>query len=97
MALYRCQLERLGAPRWACALGGVVLGLAVIVYLSIISVSLWDRPRTHRWLLPMLWSLGALALALAARSVLAAVRSHHETIAGGPDRPGPSNNRWSGP
>ena len=94
MALYRCQLERLGAPRWACAFGGIVLALAVAIYLSMISVSLWNKPSTPRWLLPLLWSLGVLALALAARSVARALRNDSESGVSGPGRRSPSNNRW---
>jgi hypothetical protein len=97
MALYRCQLERLGAPRWACAIGGVLLGLAAVVYLGVISVSLWNKPSTPRWILPLLWCLGALALALAARSAAAALRSGSESDVSEADRPSPSNNRWRGP
>ena len=98
MAQYRCQLERLAAPRWACAFGGVVLGLAIIVYLSVISVSLWDKPNTPRWMLPLLLGLGVLGVALAARSALASLGNYPDSAsdAGSADRPSPSNNRWKG-
>ena len=96
MTQYRCQLERLGAPRWSCASGGVVLGLIVVIYLGIISVSLWNRPGTPRWALPLLLALGALALALAVRSALAAVRNP-DPGAAGTDPARPSDNRWRGP
>jgi hypothetical protein len=97
MTLYRCQLERLGAPRWACAFGGVVLGLTIVAYLSVISVSLWTKPNTPRWPLALLWGLGVLGVALAARSVLASLRNNPDSDAGSVGRPSPSNNRWRGP
>jgi hypothetical protein len=97
MAQYRCQLERLGAPRWACGVGAIVLALVVVVYIVLITVSLWRKPGTPGWALPLFWSLGALGLALAVRSSLAAFRHYSDPGAAGSRGPAPSNNRWRGP
>jgi heme A synthase len=97
MAQYRCQLERLGAPHWACGVGGMILALAIVVTVVFITVLLWGKPGTPGWALPLFWSLGALGLALAVRSSLGAFRHHSEAGATGSDGPAPSNNRWRGP
>jgi hypothetical protein len=68
VAQYRCQLERLGAPHWACALAGILFALIVIAYVALISVDLWNRAFTPRWVLPLIWILGCLAVALSVRS-----------------------------
>ena len=94
MARYQCQLERLGAPYWACAIGGIILGLFVVVYIAIISISVWRRPGAPGWLLPAVWTLGALAVALIVRSVRAVVRTHSDPGAAKPDGPSPPD--WHG-
>src|SRR5258708_39985525 len=97
MAQYRCQLERLGAPHWACGVGGMILALAIVVYLVLITVSLWGKPGTPGWALPLFWSLGALGLAVAVRSSLEAFRHRSDPGAIRAEGPAPSNNRWRGP
>ena len=84
MTQSRCQLERLGAPKWACALAGIVLGLVVVVYVIVISMSVWGRPGAPVWLLALVWTLGALAIALVGRSVLAMLRSRSDPDANKP-------------
>ena len=97
MPQYRCQLERLGAPHWACATGGIILGLAAAACLVIIANSFWGRTSTPVWFFPLICGLGALAIALAVRSVVTVLRSSSGTGAAGPGEAGPSNNRWRGP
>jgi len=94
---YRCQLERLGAPHWACATAGIILALAAAAYLFVITKAFWGRTSTPVWFFPLICALNALAIVLAVRSVVKVLRSNSNTGAAGPGRAGPSNNRWRGP
>jgi cobalamin biosynthesis protein CobD/CbiB len=97
MTQYRCQLERLGAPHWACAVGGTILALIIVGSAVIISASLSRRPGTPSWALPLIWSLGLVGTVLAVRSVRMAFRSESNSGVEGRGGAGPSNNRWRGP
>jgi tellurite resistance protein TehA-like permease len=97
MIQYRCQLERLGAPHWVCGLGGTIVALIILATAAIISKSLWGVSTTPAWVLPLIWTLAAFAIALAVRSVLSVFRSPSDGGATGPGGAGQSNNRWRGP
>jgi len=75
MSQYRCQLERIGAPYWACGVGGLVLAAIVVLGTIYVSVGLWNQPQRPTWLLALLLALGFLGVSLAVRSALRVLSS----------------------
>jgi hypothetical protein len=97
MAQHRCRLEQLGAPRWSCGLGAILLALIIGTQVARISIAAWRNPFVPHWLLPLVWGLGALGVVLLVRMWLATTRPRAGSGPLGQDPPAPSNNRWRGP
>ena len=79
MAKYRCRLQQLGAPPWACAAAAALLCILLIANAAMITTLVWGSSVVPAWLLPTIWITSVVGVLVLVRRLRASASSLNTT------------------